>query len=111
MKIEVITYNCIVGYHCWREAPQKVDFLRHKHRHNFHIRCYLSVEGLDREREIFLEEERLKRFIYFKYGEEPCDFGESSCETLANEILNEMNANSVEVLEDGLGGAKVTKES
>ena len=109
MKTQVVTCNFVNGFHFWKEAPPEVVFLRNKHRHLFQIRCYLSVEDLNREREIFIEQARLKAFLTEKYGDEPHDFGAMSCEMIAKEILNAMNAESVEVLEDGLGGAKITR--
>lgn len=109
MKTQVITHNRVSGYHYWPDAPPEVTFLRNKHRHVFEIRCFLAVEDLDREREIFLEQERLKKYLRDVYGEEPCDFGAFSCEMIARDVMKAMNADSVEVLEDGFGGAKVTR--
>lgn len=31
----VITKNYIEGLHCWKDAPNYLDYLRNKHRHIF----------------------------------------------------------------------------
>ena len=106
--VEVILDFDIEGYHCYPSAPRAVDFLSHKHRHLFRIKCGLGVTHNDRDKEIFIEQDKIKTFLNDKYGR-PCNFNTKSCEMIAEEILEKFNCKWVEVLEDGRGGAKVCK--
>lgn len=108
MKLEIVTYNEIVGFHHWEQAFENVLFLKNRHRHVFTIRCFISVTHDDREKEIFTEEEKIERYLCAKYGS-PCEFGNMSCESIARELLSFLDANAVEVLEDERGGAKITR--
>lgn len=106
--IEVITHNLIEGYHRWKDAPESVDFLRSRHRHIFHIRCWFEVSHEDRELEIIMTQWQIEDFLKGRYGA-VCEFGEMSCEAIAREIMEYFGATEVEVLEDGFGGAHVRK--
>lgn len=107
MKIQVITNIDIEGFHRWADAPDKVDFLRFRHRHLFNIKCYFNVENPDRELEIFMLEWKLKDYINNKWGS-PAEFDGMSCEMIATDILNNFNAcEKVQVLEDNKGGGVV----
>lgn len=94
------------GFHRYPAAPAEVAFLRSSHRHLFRIQIEYTVETIDREREIFLEEAKVKQWLNERFGT-PCRFGERSCEMIAHEILRAFGASSVRVLEDGRGGACV----
>jgi len=99
----------IVGFHLYKNAPEKVSFLKNKHRHIFNIKAGFKVTNLDREKEIFIEGEEIENYLYESFGN-PCQFEEMSCEMIASEILEFSKDNDciwVEVLEDGKGGAKV----
>lgn len=104
--IQVITHNLIEGYHRWKDAPEAVDFLRQRHRHVFHIRCWFEVSHKDREIEIIMTQWRIEDFLKGRYGS-VCEFGEMSCEAIATEIMEYFDAEKVEVLEDGFGGASI----
>lgn len=106
--IEVITYNQIEGYHRWKDAPEAVSLLRHRHRHIFHIRCWFEVTHEDREYEIIMTQWQIEDFLKKKYGA-VCEFDGMSCESIAREIREQFGAAQVEVLEDGYGGANVRK--
>lgn len=108
MNTTVETYNEIIGYHYWKDAPEEVAFLRNKHRHRFEIRCWFEVSDDDREIEIFMQERKIKTFLTSKYGEE-MDLEGQSCEMLAKTLINEFKCVSCQVLEDGKGGAYVRK--
>lgn len=110
MKLEIITHNEIVGFHCWKNAPEELTFLRSRHRHVFYIRCYIPIAQYDRELEIFSEEEKVAQYLRDRYGD-PCEFRDMSCESIARELLIYMKANEVEVLEDNRGGAKVARHA
>jgi len=109
MKYVVIDFD-IEGYHYFPGAPEEVDFLQHNHRHLFRIRAHYRVSDSNREKEIFIEERRIKKYLENKYGN-PCLFGMMSCEMIAEDILNENNPDGVdmvEVYEDGRGGSIVS---
>lgn len=106
LNTTVETYNEIIGYHCWKNAPDEVAFLRNPHRHRFEIRCWFEVSDDDREIEIFMQERKIKTFLVGKFGEE-MNLGYLSCEMLAKMLINEFKCVSCQVLEDGKGGAYV----
>jgi hypothetical protein len=105
----VLTEFDVVGFHHYPDAPNKVDFLKHKHRHIFTIKMGYNVKDLDRELEIFIMQDYVKDYLYETYGS-PCLFENMSCEMIAKEILEFSipdGVKFVEVLEDGKGGARV----
>jgi hypothetical protein len=106
--VQVILDFDVVGFHRWPGAPSEVAFLRHEHRHLFRIRIGICVTNLDREVEIFMEEDALRAHLASAYGQ-PCRFAARSCEHIATELLSFSGAEWVEVLEDGCGGARATK--
>lgn len=107
-KTCVITKNLIEGFHRWPDAPEKVDFLRERHRHVFHIRCYFEVDHWDREIELIMKQWEIDEYLHHIYGM-PCEFDNLSCEKIAEILMDKMGACMVEVLEDGDGGAVVRK--
>ena len=102
----VITKNLIEGYHRWSNAPEHVNFLRSRHRHVFHVRCWFEVFHDDREIEIIMRQWEIESFLKQSFGDS-CEFGDMSCEAIARLIQQEFDAVKVEVLEDGDGGAQV----
>jgi hypothetical protein len=109
MRTTVIVDFDVVGFHQYDDAPERVAFLRNRHRHLFRIRAGYQVTGLDREREIFIEENALRAVLRKLFGN-PAEFGPRSCETIAAFLLRAAYARGcrwVEVLEDGRGGARV----
>lgn len=105
----VVTDFDIEGYHNYPQAPEKKDFLKWPHRHLFRIRVFYSVKELNREKEIFIQEDLIKEYLSESYGV-PCSFGTMSCEHIANDILEFSETDGayrVEVYEDGRGGAIV----
>lgn len=105
----VLTEFDIVGFHHYPDAPNSVDFLKHKHRHIFTIKMGYNVKDLDRELEIFIMQDYVKDYLYETYGN-PCLFENMSCEMIAKEILEFSlpdGVKFVEVLEDNKGGARV----
>lgn len=107
MRTLVITDQDVIGFHQWTNAIDEVKFLSHKHRHIFRIRCAFEVGHDDREIEIFLKEDEIRRHLR-RYGT-PCHFFDMSCEMIAKEILEQFDAEWVEVFEDNRGGARVEK--
>lgn len=97
--------------HHWPNAPEQVSFLRHPHRHEFHVSVTLSVEHADRDLEFFMVKDRLDQFLQ---PYEKRNLGPMSCEMLAEAAGNYLNGiypgrvDSVEVSEDGQNSAIVT---
>lgn len=109
MKREVLTYNAIQGFHRWPDATRNVAYLASGHRHLFIIRCRAEVTHNEREIEINTEQDKIERAIKEQFGD-PCKFNDMSCESIAEWILNALPELSyVEVLEDGYGGAALTR--
>lgn len=99
----------VEGFHHYPNAPKKVDFLSHNHRHLFQVKVHYRVKNLNREKEIFIQQEELKFYLQEAYGA-PCQFGAMSCEMIAKELLEfgvEDGIVKVEVYEDSKGGAIV----
>lgn len=104
--IYVRTVNDVDGFHQYKDAPESVAFLRNTHRHRFTIVCEFRVHESDREIEIFLQKEKIDKYLSAKYGT-PCAFGNMSCESIALDITAAFSCTSCTVLEDGAGGAVV----
>ena len=100
----------IEGFHSYPNAPKQVEFLSYVHRHIFQIRVGYNVTDMDREKEIFIQQDFLKEYLNESYGC-PCDFNNMSCEMIAEDLLQFILDDGgvwVEVFEDGRGGAKVS---
>lgn len=109
MNVYVITVNEIEGFHHYPDAPIVVSFLRHSHRHIFHIECKFKVSHDNREIEIFMQQYKIEKYLSGIYGN-PCRFGSMSCEMIAKELMNEFSdMEECKVTEDGKGGAAVQR--
>lgn len=109
MKRQVITYNQIEGFHRYPNAPKFCKYLESRHRHIFVIRCRFDVTHNEREIEINEMQREIKNYLHTKYCE-PCEFGTMSCESIAEDLLRQNPGMvSAEVLEDGYGGAALTR--
>ena len=111
MIYQIVTYNNIIGSHCWKNAPEKYAYLRDLHRHVFVIRCKFSVTHSDREIEINDMQDIID--VHFKQafemGNAGLNFGNMSCEDIARYCIERFGCEECEVLEDGFGGAYVRK--
>ena len=109
MKREVITYNAVEGFHRYPNAPEYCTYQSDRHRHIFEVRCRFEVYNDDREIEINRMQQEISRYFHSRYGT-PCEFGGRSCEHIAGELLKAYpSMTSAEVLEDGYGGASLTR--
>lgn len=80
------------GLHCWPEAPQgPFEFLRHPHRHRFHVTVGFAVESTGRQLEFFEVQQVLFTVLLRiaeadtgkqKYPLLYVNFGTRSCEDL-----------------------------
>lgn len=99
MTIEVKTR--FVGYHRYANAPEEVKFLRNLHRHVFWVEVEVEVAHDDREKEFFIIQDRLNKFINTDTPEEV-----GSCEHIARRIAMFMEGVvRVKVSEDGENAA------
>lgn len=108
MKIYVNTYNCIEGFHRWEDAKGSMSYLASRHRHLFVIRASFEVSHGDREIEINDMQNKIENYLHLKYGS-PCEFKGMSCEHIAQELMEKFNMTMCKVLEDGYGGATLTR--
>lgn len=100
----------IPGIHCYPQAPDDVDYLRHPHRHLFKFKITAQVFHDDRD----IEFHQLMNWCKAQYtGDLSVDY--KSCEMIARELLTRLMDYSgpprfweVEVSEDGECGAIVS---
>lgn len=113
MQSNIIVTLQIEGTHQWSACPiEEVAFLKHPHRHIFHIECKKQVSHHDRDIEIIQLKRNIQYYLLDKYGighksAEGCEFGELSCEQIATILLNKFELNYCKVLEDGENGAEI----
>lgn len=105
-RIVVVATLRVEGFHRWPNAPDEVDFLRERHRHEFHIRVEREVEHDDRDVEIIMLKNAVRKHLHRLYGD-PMFLGVMSCEMLARGLVDNFGLFACEVLEDGENGAKV----
>jgi len=95
------------GIHCYPDAPEGVEFLKHPHRHMFHFRVDLQVWHDDRDVEFIL----FKRELESLYAEGTLELNYKSCEMMADDLADYIEENypgrnlKIEVSEDGENGA------
>ena len=95
------------GIHCYPDAPEGVEFLKHPHRHMFHFRVDVEVYHNDRDIEFIL----FKRELETLYSEAVLELDYKSCEMMANDLgayIQETYPGrdiKIEVSEDGENGA------
>jgi hypothetical protein len=80
------------GLHHWPDAPEGVKFLRHPHRHVFHVKVYVEVRHGDREVEFITFKRTLEDFIQFNWfnpSGRPL-LKTNSCEHIAKEVADWM---------------------
>lgn len=98
--------------HAWPEAPIVVAWLRHPHRHLFHVEVHFSVSHDDREKEFFMLQRELEKYIVAA-GWRDGELGSMSCEMLAGDVLlafRSYGAFAAMVSEDDENGAWVRVE-
>lgn len=103
----------VIGFHRYPSAPEYVGYLRERHRHVFHFKVAISVTHDERE----IEFHHFKTWLQSQFAGDNCEFGPTSCETIARNLLNLIDANypnrkfiSVEVSEDDECGAVVAQD-
>jgi hypothetical protein len=119
MKTSIYTTITKEGYHSFPGAAtlpkfatndgMDVSHLANKHMHYFKIRVWLQVSHSNRQVEFI----QLHRWLENYYGDKALDFGASSCEMIAEELIKSVAKKyptcdiKVEVAEDDINGAVV----
>lgn len=107
MKTRIIVNLQYAAIHNWPNCNiEKVNYLKHPHRHVFHITCKKEVKHDDRDIEIIMLKEQIERHLRLVYNG---DLGGLSCEMLAKVLMTEFALDYCSVLEDGENGAEVIK--
>ncbi len=105
MKKNVIIKTSFSAVHCWPNCPiEAVSFLKHPHRHTFHVVLKCSVTHNNRDIEILQLKSKVN--VYLSQYEDQ-NMGRKSCEDLAEELLHRFHAVYVSVLEDNENGAEI----
>lgn len=105
----------VEGIHNWPDVDafvEGVSFLKHLHRHMFHIKATAKVEHDDIDKEIILMKREINNYLKRTYGNltddtRPLNFDHMSCEMIAKDLCEAFDLRSCEVLEDGENGAFV----
>lgn len=101
-KLFVQVQTRFSALHQWKDAPERVSFLRNLHRHEFHVRLRIQVNHEDRNIEFLMLKQDLE-FLLQSYKDRVI----GSCETFARMVyatfkeLYPNNLIEVEVSEDG----------
>lgn len=120
----VIVRSHFSAIHCWPMCPfEEVSFLKHPHRHIFHVEVKCRIDHEDRNLEFFMVKNRLNIILTELF--EGRDLGSLSCEMMAQAITKNLDkalckmtsipfnsekpfyVKSVSVFEDGENGAEV----
>lgn len=119
VKLSIVVRFQVEGWHFWPGAPDQHAYLRHSHRHMFHVEATLPVTSENREVEFILLRRQMKFWIEQLGGvhstEALCDdiphwLGAVSCESLAHRLLGRFKLSRCEVWEDGENGAVAEQE-
>lgn len=100
------------GIHNWPGCPfDEVAYLRDPHRHIFHIKAYKEVFHNDRDVEFIMMKSAIAAYLSDRFTKTTGDaaiMGATSCEMLAEELIERFDLCKCEVNEDGENGAIVT---
>ena len=104
MVTRVVVKLRFEGVHAWPACNiEAVAFLRHDHRHEFHVTAAKAVAHEDREVEIVGLKRALETFCRAQFAGPHT----MSCETMARRLVEAFGLDRCEVLEDGENGAEV----
>ena len=119
MKTTNVVVNLqIPGLHAWpgvtkTKYKENQGYLQYAHRHMFKITAEKPVRHNDRDIEIIDLKNRIRKFLYANWWNDElglADFGQMSCETIADLLVGKFDLSKCTVLEDGENGATVTSE-
>jgi hypothetical protein len=106
MRKFIVVRTQFEATHCWPSCPDGgFDFLRHEHRHMFHVEVKMLVTHNDRDLEFIQVKEAITRFLNRWKG----NLGSMSCEDIAESIIESFSypITSVSVFEDNENGAVI----
>ena len=110
-RIWAVVSTSFEGIHKYPDAPKSVSFLRHPHRHIFHLKIYIEQFHNDRDVEFII----FKRFVNKIIKDE--DFPKSaSCEMMSDFIYEEIIKKyperkiKIEIFEDQENGSQIEYE-
>lgn len=115
MKKEIIIKFTLFGLHNWPNCNiEEVSYLQYLHRHEFFFELTIPVTHNDRDIEFIQFRNKVVSFLndkYFSNLYQCLNFASSSCEAIAEYILDNFSAvTSVKVFEDNENGALVSRE-
>lgn len=108
--MQIIVKVPVEGTHRYEDAPDEVSYLRFDHRHIFLCELHFDVTHADRDKEFFIMQHKIKRYLVERYWEDEwklCNFGPMSCEMIARELKVEFDCSKVIVWEDQENGGVV----
>jgi len=95
--------------HYWKDCNlSDVEYLKHPHRHEFHITCKKVVDHKDRDIEFITMKQNIQRWLKAVIGKQLHGL---SCEALGCLIMEKFKLSYVQVLEDGENGAEIFSTS
>lgn len=101
----VVWFTCqFSAIHRWKNAPAGVAFLRHPHRHVFHVKGGVRVDKLDRQVEFITLKNQVQAYIKEAYENKEFEY---SCEMIAADLIETFKLSFCEVSEDGENGAAI----
>lgn len=110
-KKEVYCQLEFEAVHNWPGCPiEEVAYLRDPHRHTFHIKAHVQVDHNDRDQEFIVLKHEILKFLRAEYPSDVgCpDIGATSCEMLAQKLIEQFDLSRCEVNEDAENGAVLT---
>ncbi len=107
-KTSLVIRTQFEGIHRYPTAPDEVGYLRHPHRHFFHVEVRLKVGDKDREEEFIMVKHFIDVQIIRVLG--PPNLGVASCELMCDKLMRAVakkfsSVYLVSVFEDGENGA------
>ena len=114
IKTLIVVKSQFEGIHSWPDCPHEdVSFLRHPHRHVFHVTLKIKVSHDDRELEFIKVKRELENalaILYYDIYHKNEGLGSKSCEMIAKEIgsfFASFPVHMISVFEDNESGAEV----
>ena len=105
MRTNIIVTLQYEATHNWPDCDDPiVGYLKHEHRHMFHIVCKKQVSHDDRDIEIITMKSAVLLWLAHTYGGE---LKAMSCEMLARKIAEVFHLSYCSCMEDGENGAEV----
>jgi len=99
------------GIHNWKDAPDKVYYLRKPHRHRFYVELEIEVKHSNRELEFYIVKDWLDGILKSMLKDKSC---EMMCEYIIRKVKEKWGSDRTvicEVSEDNENGARVYHKS